>query len=153
MYSGGSAKGERDVNLSASSFQKRFHRRLWRMIKPQLNAGQNESIVKQKLNKINIYRLPRRRNKKNYLDWIGSPGLWNGLHITSVKELCNFLNIWKTIISYYTELFKQNKPRNCKDISWRQSNQTDNGKLEIQHLHTPIYIKEPQISHQETFTH
>ena len=28
-----------------------------------------------------------------YLDLIVSPGMWNGLHITSVKELCNFLNI------------------------------------------------------------
>lgn len=28
-----------------------------------------------------------------YLDLMVSPGMWNGLHITSVKELCNFLNI------------------------------------------------------------
>lgn len=32
-----------------------------------------------------------------YLDLMVSPGMWNGLHITSVKELCNFLNIWKSI--------------------------------------------------------
>lgn len=31
--------------------------------------------------------------KITYLDLTVSPGTWNGLHITSVKELCNFLNI------------------------------------------------------------
>lgn len=30
---------------------------------------------------------------QTHLDLMGSPGLWKGLHITSVKELCNFLNI------------------------------------------------------------
>lgn len=33
--------------------------------------------------------------KETHLDLMGSPGLWKGLHMTSVKELCNFLNIWR----------------------------------------------------------
>lgn len=45
--------------------------------------------------------------KETHLDLMGSPGLWKGLHMTSVKELCNFLNIWEK---------KKNKRLNYKNL-------------------------------------
>lgn len=69
-----------NVSQPGPSFQTQCCQRLW--------GGEKKTSVIQ-------YRatIPRNWENNTYLDLIVSPGMWNGLHITSVKELCNFLNI------------------------------------------------------------